>query len=186
MRLMVCVNKAPSYLLSPASIRVLMSNLHPHVCSPTIEHCVPRSHYRKGDEKILGRDMHGLICVPESLNSHRSNYKLVDANCTHGWKPVGHGVAFRHDGRRLFIPPPRYRGAYARSIGYFVITHPSYANLVHRKVLDLELLVDWCEAYPCTRLEEEVHATIASIQRNKNPFFVNPEKASRSVLTLVD
>ena len=185
-QMMACFNKAPSYLLSPASIRVLMANLHPTVCSPTIEHCVPRSHYREGDDQILGRDMHALICVPESLNSHRSNYRLVDVKCTEGWKAVGQGVAFRHDRRRLFLPPPKYRGAYARSIGYFVLTYPSYADLVHSKVLDLELLVEWSGMYPCTHVEAEVHATIASIQKNKNPFVTNPAAASRSVLKLVD
>ena len=87
--------------------------LAPNVTSPTVEHCVPRSHYFDGD-KTLGRDMHALICVPKGLDCKRSNFKLVDANFI---DIPDSGIALRDDKRRHFVPPELYRGPYARSIG---------------------------------------------------------------------
>lgn len=186
MMLFFTPNPRPKSMLTNQSIKALMARWHPIVCSPTIEHCVPRSYYHKGD-KVLGRDMHALICLPKALNFHRSNYKLVDADCTEGWRKVGPdpGIAFRHDRRRLFVPPEHYRGPYARSIGYFVLTYPSYFDIVHSNVLDLELLLKWSCLYPCTSVESKRHETIASIQQNYNPFFVDPKQAHHGLLTLL-
>lgn len=182
-----CANRPPSYLLSLASIRQVMSNLHPTICNPTIEHCVPRSYYHRNDHQNLARDMHALLCLPGGLNSHRSNFKLVEPEKTSGWEAVGQGGhAFKHEKRRLFVPPTKYRGPYARSIGYFVLTYPTYASLVHSRVLDLRVLADWSEVYPITHSEQVVHATIESIQENCNPFFVDAWEAQQAVLELLD
>jgi endonuclease I len=180
-------NSAPKYMLSAQSIRALLVQWHPHVPSPTVEHCVPRSHYQKKD-KVLGRDMHALMCVPKVLNSKRSNFKLVDANFTDTWakERPGPSIALRDDKRRLFLTPEVYRGSYARSIGYFVLTYPRYTNLVHSNVLDLELLLQWSCLHPCSYVESKRHEAIAMIQQNQNPFFENPQKAHTDLLELLD
>lgn len=173
----------PKYLLSAGSIRTLMASMHPAVSNPTIEHCVPKCHYRGTvDGQVMERDMHALICLPAKLNSARSNYKLCDPCSTNGWSKIAGGAAYRHEKRRLFFPPAAYRGAYARSIGYFVLTYPSYAHVVHSQVLDLDLLVEWSQNHPCNHMEIVKHETIASIQHNENPFVTDPASAERLVL----
>lgn len=176
----------PSYLLSLSSIRQVMAALNPTVCNPTIEHCVPQSYYHTDDHQRLARDMHALICLPGGLNSQRSNYKLVEEGSMTGWEPVGpDGYAMKHERRRLFVPPIIYRGPYARSVGYFALTYPEYAHLVHARVLDFKLLVQWSELHPATYSEKVVHETIASLQNNANPFLVDPVEAQHSVLELL-
>lgn len=163
-----------------------MSHLHPTICNPTIEHCVPQSFYHRQDHRDLSRDMHALICLPGGLNSHRSNFKLVEPESTTGWSDVGQGgYAFKHEKRRLFVPPDKYRGPYARSIGYFALTYPSYASLVHSRVLDLRVLAEWSDAHPSTYSEKVAHETIASIQNNVNPFFVDSLDATHALLDLM-
>jgi endonuclease I len=130
--------------------------------------------------------MHSLICLPRRLNSQRSNYKLVESASLDDWKAVGNEkLGVRHNKRRLFIPPVLYRGPYARSIGYFVLTYPTYASLVHLRVLDLRLLVKWSEEYPITHSEEYAHEIIASMQDNVNPFFIDEMDAYQDITNLL-
>lgn len=69
---------------------------------------------------------------------------------------------------------------------YTVLTYPRYVGLVHAQVLDLRLLLEWDSRYPCTDEERKVHAAIAGMQRNQNPFVTNPSLASSCVWNLVD
>ena len=82
----------------------------------------------------------------------------------------------------MLVPPIVYRGPYARSIGYFVLTYPNYAPLVHLQVLDLRLLVRWSELHPITYCEEVAHETIASMQDNVNPFFIDEVEAYQDIM----
>lgn len=116
--------------------------------------------------------MHSLLLMSRQLNVHRSNYKLVEEFVAlNGLEAVGE--AFKHNTHRLFIPPTQYRGPYARSIGYFVLTYPSYASVVHSNVLDLRLLLSWLEKHPVTYSCKKAHANIANIQDNVNPLIVD-------------
>jgi len=183
---LMTMNKPPTHLLSIKSVRQVITKLHPAIKDPTLEHCVPRSLYAKTDRSILLRDMHALTCLPRRLNSQRSNYTLVETGPLEGWKAVGRGEhALKHDNYRLFIPPMIYRGPYARSIGYFVLTYPNYAPIVHLRVLDLRLLIQWSEEYPISHAEEYAHETIASIQDNVNPFFIDELDAYQDITSFL-
>ena len=184
MPLVNCFNLVPQTLLCEPSIRILMKKLYPNVGSPTIEHCVPKSFLFPKDKRTLSRDMHGIICLPSQLNCWRSNYKLVECPDPYDGSWKGLGKAFRHERLRLFCPPTPYRGLYARSIGYFALTYPPYAPIIHASVLDFELLVDWSSTYPLTENEKVTHAAIASVQRNENPFVTRPRVAERALFTL--
>ena len=175
MSVSMTVNGPPRNLFSRKAIRKIMTSLHPTMDSPTIEHCVPQSHYKKTDRWRMARDMHGLTCLPRHLNSHRSNYRLVESI----------SQTEKHDKHGVFAPPPEYRGVYARSIGYIVLTYPSYASLVHTNVLDLNLLIKWSEMYPCTYADEVVHANVASLQQNANPLFLNAVDAYHDITTML-
>ena len=182
------VNRLPAYFLSPASIRKVMYELHPSVCTPTIEHCVPQSMYAPAD-RWVARDMHGLMCLPSQLNLHRSNYKLRPEPAADpgdgGWQAVGEGGhALKHTRRRLFVPPPLYRGMYARGVGYFVLTYPDYAAAVHARVLDFEHLLEWSLAHPPSHQEKVAHHAIAAIQENTNPFHVDVDDAAQALYTV--
>lgn len=157
----------PSTMLHPSSIRKLFRELHPHIHDPSVEHCVPRSLYKQ--EKKLGQDMHNLISMPRSLNSHRSNYKLVESMVFP--KHVGEG-AKKNTKSNLFVPPEHYRGMYARSIAYFYLVYPQYQEPITRLVLDPELLLKWNCEYPPSDTERELHDRISHLQMNDNPLFV--------------
>lgn len=183
------LNHLPAYFLSPASIRRVMAELHPGVCTPTIEHCVPQCLYTAADRRWAACDMHGLLCLPEQLNLHRSNYKLRPEPPQDpgggGWQVVGAGGhALKHTRSRLFVPPPAYRGKYARGVGYFVLTYPSYAAAVHARVLDFAHLLEWSAAYPPSHEEKVAHYAIAAIQENTNPFHVDAADAAQALHTV--
>lgn len=154
--------KRPSTMLCPSKIRKLFKDFHPHVNDPSVEHCVPRSLYK--EEKQLGRDMHNLISMPRSLNSKRSNYKLVESIV----EKQEQG-AKKNTKNKVFVPPEHFRGRYARSIGYFFLLYPHYQDPIARLVLDPELLLRWNSEYPPSDTEMGLHERVSHLQSNENP-----------------
>lgn len=167
--------KPPSRLLRPNNIRKLFKEAHPYIKDASVEHCVPRSLYKQ--EKQLGRDMHNLLSMPQRLNAHRSNFRLVDnLTCTleHEWKDLGfeYEGAKKNTKKQLFLPPEQYKGLYARAIGYFYLLYPQYQDPIRRCVLDPGLILQWDSEYPPSGTETGFHDRIARLQENENPLLV--------------
>lgn len=162
-------SKPPSTLFRYTDIRKLFREFHPFIENPSIEHCVPRSVYK--DNPRLGRDMHNLICLPRHLNSHRSNYKLVNFKKSEQWKCLEQG-AKKNTKKQFFVPPSAFKGMYARSIGYFFLVNPTYQDQIQRFVLDPELLLQWDSEHPPSSTEMRLHDRISHLQENENPLLV--------------
>lgn len=162
--------KPPSTLLRPKSIRKLFRESHPYMGELSVEHCVPKSLYK--EEQALAHDMHNLISMPRLLNSHRSNFTLVDDmhDTLHGWMDVLE--AKKNVRKKLFIPPKQYKGLYSRSIGYFYLIYPRYKDPIRKLVLDPELILQWNSEYPPSSTEVALHHKICQLQQNENPLLV--------------
>ena len=158
---------------SPRYIRKLFREFHPHVPNPSVEHCVPQSMFKP--QKILGRDMHNLLSMPAGLNSHRSNFKLVQAMesmDTSKITKIKEWDAWKCPQQRIFMPPDAYKGRYARAIGYFYLVYPVYQERILTQVLDSQCIIEWNLRYPPSDEERRLHDVVTTLQENENPLMV--------------
>lgn len=138
----------------------------------TCEHVVPRSLIAEHD------DLHNLILLPDRLNHARSNYPYIQNSTLPGRiqtiPPCFHSECDCYITGSLvskrFIPPDLFKGKIARSILYMEKKYPHHHDLIHNKVLNLDVAFMWDSMFPTTEEEIEWDQIIKSIQGDSNPF----------------
>lgn len=173
--------RPPLFRVSLQHCRAIMRGLNPTIVSPSIEHIVPQSFYRRDGQ--MQRDMHNLIVVPSRLNTHRSTFRYVNHTGTEpGWEDLdslgylcnsSFPAAFKNRRLGLFVPPVTWRGPIARKVCYFLTTYPKWTPVVLRDVLCVGLIREWNERHPVTPDERREEEVISVIQNNPNWFVRN-------------
>jgi len=113
-------------------------------------------------------DMHNLFRCNKEINNHRSNYKFVDEESfykyPHDFKQVyDNYISHKH---KLIIPEVESRGIIARAIMYMTYEY----KYRYHKIIDNDLLINWCLSYPPTK-EEIFHNNLAfKVQYTRNKF----------------
>lgn len=155
----------------------------------TMEHVVPKSFMKHSKRyKNLIKDGHNLILYPRHLNSHRSNYKLVNLNQIdlHHPKTValdlyGNPVtkeeekqkvewlgqlSWKNTQHRLFVPALPYRGEIARACEYMDSTYKELnaTKSVYPKTIDQETAQLWMETFQETEWELQKRLIICRLQ----------------------
>lgn len=142
----------------------------------TCEHVVPRSLITEHN------DLHNLIMFPGSLNNARSNYPYINNNDFNStiktiWpcfnKECGCNTTGTLVSKQLFIPPDLFKGRIARSVLFMDEKYPHHHDLIHKKVLNLEVASMWDDMFPATQQEAEWDKIISSIQGDSNHFTTN-------------
>ena len=167
-----------------STLRQLLVQCYPHIASPTLEHCVPRSYFPHT------RDAHNIILLPRYLNSHRSNYRLVESlpsGTSTQSPPVSLGLgAVKCTASRAFVPQSQYRGRYARAIAYVYLTYPDFRQRIERNVLSLDLMWSWLLEHRPSDEDVEASYRIAEAQGNENPLLTHhPDDALHMLWILV-
>ena len=111
------------------------------------------------------RDAHNIILLPRRLNTHRSNYRLVES--------IGGGGFAKDTSARLFVPPREFRGRYARAIGYVYLQYPEYRDCLEHDVLSLPLTWKWILEHRPEEQDIEASYRVADKQGNTNPLLTH-------------
>jgi deoxyribonuclease-1 len=148
-----------------------------------IEHIVPQSF----DSKV-NCDLHMIFMCNRQLNHIRSNYVFIDDLYIKDKKMRNHFIYIIHENgtyytvmqkRRdyycgfsnyfgFFLPPEKSKGIIARSLLYY---KDKYKNDdVLRKIIDINLLLEWNRKYQVCEMEYKRNEEIFRIQKNRNPF----------------
>jgi endonuclease I len=117
----------------------------------TQEHIYPKSFLNSKHKN----NMHNLFKCNKEINNIRSNYKFTDfkfikinKNDFTKINNTDNYVSIKH---KLFVPEDESKGIIARSIMYMCYEYKYKTN----KVIDSNILIDWCLNYPPT--EEEIN-----------------------------
>ena len=133
--------------------------------------------------------MHNFIAYPSRLNSVRGNDKMTDRLCfskgsssvcnvtgetlpIRKWEDM-ESRSFKSKG--FFVPNVHIRGQIARCVAYCMSVNPESAWILHERVLDVHLLVDWHHRYRASELEIATDDMIYDVQGTRNDLIRNPE-----------
>jgi len=172
------------------SLRVISRNLNYAFFMDqkwSLEHVVPRSYMKHSYRfKDLIKDGHNIMLYPHSLNSHRSNYRLVEAvdprhpksvaldlygnpiHCPHRIKEEEwYGrLSWKNTEEHTFVPAWPYRGEIGRACQYMDNMYPELGevNAVFPRTIDPMLAHKWINAFPITSWEIQKKHIINQLQ----------------------
>jgi len=134
----------------------------------SLEHIFPKCYMNK----ISYNDLHNIYKCNNYINNHRSNYKFTDFN-DNLYNPTdfkqllntNNYLSIKH---QLFIPEEESRGIISRAIMYMSYEYKYKYN----KVIDKDLLIQWCLHYPPTK-EEKIHNHIVFMRQFKRNRFID-------------
>lgn len=152
-------NNPEIYNLNSINIK---SNYNP---KPTLEHIFPKCYM----DKISYNDMHNIFKCNGEINNLRSNYKYTDfenINNHDDFKKIANTDNYIDNKRKLFIPEEPSRGIIARSIMYMSYEY----KYRYSKVIDTNVLIDWCLNYPPEKTEINHNNIAFRKQFKKNKF----------------
>jgi endonuclease I len=152
-----------------------------------MEHVVPKSFMKHSPRfKDLVKDGHNIILYPRSLNSHRSNFTIVEAVDPEHPKTVAldlygnpiscpqrqkeeewHGrLSWKNTSDRQFVPAWPFRGEIARACQYMDTMYPELHDVgaVYPRTIDPMLAHMWIKNYPMTAWERQKQAIIHQLQ----------------------
>lgn len=139
------------------------------------EHVVPQSWFN--EQQPMRGDLHHLFTCEPVCNSFRSNHPYHDFK---DYDPEGatiHKVRNKcGKGEDSLFEPEYGKGAVARAMLYFLLRYPKKIENVHMEQIDIELLLDWHQAFPPDLYEQHRNQAIYEIQGNRNPFIDHPEQ----------
>lgn len=157
----------------------------------TLEHVVPRSYMKHSHRfKDLVKDGHNIILYPTNLNSHRSNFKLVNTLDMKHPKTVAldlygnriecedrrqqeewYGrLSWKNTKLRQFIPAWPYRGEIARACQYMDNQYPELSEMgsVFPRTIDPMVAHLWIHSFPPTEWEQQKFEIIQQLQLMKS------------------
>jgi len=157
-------------LLFPTCCRNMIKiNLTPYVYSSrntnTLEHIFPKSLIK---DKKYENDMHNIFRCNQRLNTLRSNFKFMDENeviFDDKWRKLDE-YNYVNTKKKLFIPNNQSKGIISRSIMYMSHNY----NYSYTKVIDSNILIDWCLKFPPNKNEYVHNIIVYKYQKNKNKF----------------
>ncbi len=134
---------------------------------PTLEHIFPKCYMNKKTYN----DMHNIFKCNGEINNLRSNYKYTDfENIDYhlNFTRIANTNNYIDPKRHLFIPEEESRGIIARSIMYMSYEY----KYRYSKVIDTEVLINWCMEYPPCK-QEFSHNNIAFRKQFKRNKFID-------------
>lgn len=132
---------------------------------PTLEHIFPKCYMNK----ISHNDMHNIFKCNGEINNMRSNYKYTDERDLWNLKDftkIHNTDNYISTKNKLFIPEEESRGIIARTIMYMSYEY----KYKYSKVIDTEVLIDWCLTYPPTKHEINHNNDAFRRQYKRNKF----------------
>lgn len=135
---------------------------------PTLEHIFPKCYMNKRSFN----DMHNIFSCNDVINNARSNYKFGDFDYENlnfsNFKRIDDTDNYYSHKDKLFIPEQLSRGIIARAIMYMSYEYKYKYN----KVIDYEVLINWCMKYPPT-IEEINHNNLVFKKQFKRNRFID-------------
>ena len=134
----------------------------------TLEHIFPKCYMNKKTYY----DMHNIFKCNKELNNYRSNYKFSDFDNINinfnEFKKISETENYVSTKYKIFIPEKESRGIISRSIMYMAFEYKYKIN----KVIDNEVLIDWCLRYPPTK-HEIYHNNVVFMKQYKRNIFID-------------
>jgi len=143
---------------------IIKSSYNP---KPTLEHIFPKCYMNK----ISYNDMHNIFKCHGEINNLRSNYKYTDfenENEHYDFRKIANTDNYINSKMKLFIPEEASRGIIARTIMYMSYEY----KYKYSKVIDTDVLIDWCLSYPPTS-QEINHNNVAFKKQYKRNKFID-------------
>ena len=137
---------------------------------PSLEHVFPKCYMNK----ISYNDLHNIYKCNNLINNCRSNYKYTDfsyLNKTidlYDFKKLFETDNYISNKYKLFIPEEASRGMISRSIMYMSFEY----NYKFTKIIDRQVLIDWCFKHPPTK-DELYHNHLAFMKQFKRNKFID-------------
>lgn len=131
----------------------------------SLEHIFPKCYMNKQSFN----DLHNIYKCNNLINNCRSNYKFIDESLVdlNEFKRLYDTDNYISSKYQLFIPEKESRGIIARSIMYMSFEY----NYKFNKVIDSDVLIDWCLRFPPDK-QELYHNHIAFLQQYKKNKFI--------------
>jgi endonuclease I len=128
----------------------------------TLEHIFPKCYMNK----ISYNDLHNIFKCNGNINNLRSNYKYTDNNNITDLKRLYNTDNYISNKEKLFIPEKESRGIIARAIMYMSFEY----KYKYSKIIDTDLLINWCLEYPPTKAEINHNNDVFKRQFKRNKF----------------
>jgi len=133
---------------------------------PTLEHIFPKCYMNK----ISHNDLHNIFKCNNEINNIRSKDKFNDLNFYNGninnFTKINNTNNYYSNKEKLFIPEIESRGIIARAIMYMSYEYKYKFN----KVIDYDVLMNWCINYPPTKEEIYHNNMVYKRQYKRNKF----------------
>ena len=137
---------------------------------PSLEHVFPKCYMNK----MSYNDLHNIYKCNNLINNCRSNYKYTDfsyLNRTidlYDFKKLFETDNYISNKYKLFVPEEASRGIISRSIMYMSFEY----NYKFNKIIDRQVLIDWCLRHPPTK-DELYHNHLAFMKQFKRNKFID-------------
>ena len=130
----------------------------------SLEHIFPKCYMNKKSFN----DLHNIYKCNNLINNCRSNYKYTDEKIfnLNEFKKIYNTDNYISNKYKLFIPEKESRGIIARSIMYMSFEY----NYNFNKVIDSNILINWCLDYPPNSQELYHNHIVFMKQYKKNKF----------------
>lgn len=130
----------------------------------SLEHIFPKCYMNKKSFN----DLHNIYKCNNLINNCRSNYKYADDSLLniYEFKKIYDTNNYICSKFKLFIPEKESRGIIARSIMYMSFEY----NYNFNKVIDSNILINWCLDYPPNSQELYHNHVVFMKQYKKNKF----------------
>jgi endonuclease I len=132
----------------------------------SLEHIFPKCYMNKQSYN----DLHNIYKCNNLINNCRSNYKYTDESLLdkYEFKKLFDTENYISNKYKLFIPEEESRGIIARSIMYMSFEY----NYKFNKVIDSNILINWCLKYP-PNSQELYHNHIVFLKQYKKNKFID-------------
>ena len=131
----------------------------------SLEHIFPKCYMNKNSFN----DLHNIFKCNNLINNCRSNYKYTDEKLLnlYEFKKLYNTDNYISSNYKLFIPEKESRGIIARAIMYMSFEY----NYKINKVIDNNILINWCLDYP-PNSQEIYHNHMAFMKQYKKNKFI--------------
>lgn len=144
--------------------------------NPSCEHIVPKIIFSNNPD--IENDMHNLFITSRYINNYRSSskFKPINGECIYinSKKVTNKSRLANKIYKNTFEPEDLSKGRVARACAYFFTVYPQYIHLINR-VIDIDIMIDWCSSYKPTNDELIKNYCIYKVQKNINPYVICPE-----------
>lgn len=134
-------------------------------------------------EVLEYNDLHNLFPAHQAnANAKRSNYPFGIVTSATYTSPTGFGkLGTNAGGQTVYEPRDDQKGDLARALFYMLIRYNGDRNYQWRLPAgqDINLLIQWHQQDPPSKLEIARNEFIAATQKNRNPFIDNPTWVNR-------